>query len=192
MFETTTSSDLLSILEINHLRLEAINLYDRCLAEGNLTPLEKFIELQLTYDPPQIQLLGDIANDLQQRLLTLKAYHFDVRHRIVNMFEEMYKVDVTHLMPADQLEIFHFVQPNTVMLYLVEQSIALIEDERLVVLEVLRAACDTAGQLHADIQATEKLHDMILDWIYALGINFVRAGWQVLDWTSKPDATHIH
>src|SRR5512138_1553438 len=104
MFETTPHTDLLSMLEINHLRLEAINLYDRCLAEGNLVPLEKFIEQQLAYDPPQIQLLSDIANDLQQRLLTLKAYHFDIRQKIVVMFDEMYHIDVTDMMPADKLD----------------------------------------------------------------------------------------
>lgn len=193
MFETTTThTDLLSMLELNHLRLEAINLYDRCLAEGNLLPLERFIEQQLAYDPPQIQLLTDIANDLQQRLLTLKAYHFDIRQKIVVMFEEMYRLDVTHLMPADRLDDYHLLQPERVLMYVIEQGVSIQEDERMVLLEVLRASRETAGRLYEDVLLTEKLHDMILDWIYALTVNSARAGWQIFEWSVKSDSKHIH
>lgn len=192
MFETTSHSDLFSLLEINHIRLEAINLYDRCLAEGNLSPLEKFIEQQLAYDPPQIQLLTEIANDLQQRLLTLQAYHFDIRQKIVGMFDEMYHIDVTGIMPAEKLDTYHLLQPERVLMYAIEQGVPIEEDERLVLLEVLRAARDTATHLHRDILVTEKLHDMILDWIYALTVHFARAGWQTFEWVGKPDPKHIH
>jgi hypothetical protein len=192
MFDVADNPDFLSLVEINHLRREAIDLYDHCLAEGNPARLIKFIEQQLTYDPPQIQLLSDIANDIQQRLLTLNAYHFDVRQKVVNIFEEIYRVDITPLMPADLLETYHLIEPEQVVAYTREQGVELEEEEEIILTEMVRASRDMAGHLQRDILLTERLHDMILDWIYALSAAFARAGWQLLDWASNPGEQFVH
>src|SRR5690606_25880350 len=73
---------LASLAELNYLRLEAMDLFERCLTEGSPACLETFIEEQLSHEPPRLELLREVGEDLHQRLLSLREYHYDVLERV--------------------------------------------------------------------------------------------------------------
>jgi hypothetical protein len=97
MLESVMGQKLFSLVESGHLRIEAMQLFEQCLTNGDASAMMTFIERQLVYEPPRLQLLREIADDLQQRLLSLREYHFDVRERVVSTLSESYDVDISPL-----------------------------------------------------------------------------------------------
>src|SRR5687767_3679503 len=81
MFRESAASGAFSFAELNYLRMEAMDRFERCLTEGRSLPLESFVEEQLAQDPPRLELLREVAEDLHQRLQGLRENHFDVRGR---------------------------------------------------------------------------------------------------------------
>jgi hypothetical protein len=57
---------------LQHLRLEAMQALERCIAETEVQIMESFLEAQLILEPPPIELLREIAEDVQGRLYYLK------------------------------------------------------------------------------------------------------------------------
>lgn len=174
---TNNKPEMLSVVQQNYLRLEALDLFDRGLTEGNTTLIVNFIEKQLSYNPPRVTLLLDIAEDLHQRLFSLREYQFDIRAKMVNVFQSAYQVDVTAFMPADALHTYHLVQPMVVVDYVLQQGISLDSDEREILEHTLQASQEAAEHLQHDIFLTEKLHSMIQDWLTAFSATFVRTQW---------------
>jgi hypothetical protein len=56
-----------------HLRLEAMQAFERCIHETNIEIMEAFLESQLVLDPPPVELLRGIADDVRGRLYQLKT-----------------------------------------------------------------------------------------------------------------------
>jgi hypothetical protein len=108
---------LFSLAESSHLRIEAMQLFEQCLTNGDSSPLVGFIERQLVHEPPRLQLLREVAEDLQQRLLSLREYHFDVRERVVTALSESYAVDITPLTPSALLEHYHHLTPDEILAF---------------------------------------------------------------------------
>src|SRR5262245_38004075 len=100
MLDDFHSLGLFSLAEQHYLRLEAMDLFERCLTEGKPDCLQAFFEQQISQEPPRLQLLRDIAEDLHQRLLSLREYHFDVRDRVMRSLHDDFKVDITPLASA--------------------------------------------------------------------------------------------
>lgn len=179
MFEMYDQTNL-SLIELDQLRVEALDLYDRCLVENNPMQVIQFIERQLTHTPPRIQLLRHIADDVQHRLFSLREYHFDLREKIINTFDDIYNVDVTPLMPPDQLEAFHTVAPQTFLDYAIMQGLEIDSQEKMLLLEMIQTSREIASQLQSDIQLTSTVHTMIQEWINALSATTARKGWQLM------------
>src|SRR5262245_34621958 len=112
MLEPFDTSRLFAMAELNQLRAHALDLFDRCLAEGNAAPIVACVERMLAGEPPQLQLLREFADDLQQRLLSLRAYQFDVRKNVVQTLAQDYGVDITPLAPANALDHYHLLDPQ--------------------------------------------------------------------------------
>ncbi|GEM_PF-4695465 len=55
------------------LRLKAVELLESCLMEQDSQLFETFIENQLLSDPPPLDLLSDLAEDIDNRLRALRA-----------------------------------------------------------------------------------------------------------------------
>ena len=75
------SFEMFFMAEQDYLRVEAMDLFERCLTEGNPLHLMNFIQEHIAQDPPHLTLLQDIADDLQQRLIALRKYHLDIHER---------------------------------------------------------------------------------------------------------------
>jgi hypothetical protein len=189
MLENFNALTLIAMSELNQLRTQAIDLFDRCLAEGNTAPIVAFVERQVTGDPPQLQLLHDFAEDLQQRLLSLRAYHYDVRKNVVKTFAEAYGVDITPVVPASDLDHYHLTDAKDVLAYAQAQGAAFSDQDLILLGKLLEVSVKTAARLINDIKLTIELQEMVLDWLDALSMTVGRRFWSE-ETNSRPPAIH--
>lgn len=173
---------LFALTELNHLRHEAMQLFEQSLTQGNLMPMTAFIEEQLVHQPPRLQLLREITDDLQQRLLSLREYHFDVRERVVSTLHDNYDVDISSLAPQNQLDRYHHLTQDTILEYVQKHNPTLKRNDLLLIRKMVDASLQMAAQLQNDIQLTTHLFNLILDWTEALSASIAREHW--------PDTTH--
>ncbi|MBN1565877.1 MAG: hypothetical protein JXA10_18690 [Anaerolineae bacterium] len=168
---------LFALTELNHLRLEAVQLFEQCLTQGDLLPMMEFIEKQIVYTPPRLQLLRDITDDLQQRLLSLKEYHFDVRERVVTTLEESYHVNLTTLAPQAKLDRYHHLSQDEIIAHVQAQNPSLNEKDLALIRKLVDASLQMAAQLHNDIQLTTQLFNLVLDWTEGMSVTLAREQW---------------
>lgn len=77
-----------------HLRLEAMQALERCINETDIEIMESFLEAQLILDPPPVELLRGIADDVRGRLYHLKtnsAGEQECTEEILRLVEQIYK-----------------------------------------------------------------------------------------------------
>jgi hypothetical protein len=163
--------------ELNQLRAHALDLFDRCLAEGNAAPIVAFIERQLAGDPPQLQLLRDFAEDLQQRLLSLRAYQFDVRKNVIQTLSADYCVDITPLAPPNALDRYHLLNPQDLLAYVRAHSAALSDHDLVLLGKLLEVSVKASERLQRDIELTNELQNMVLEWFEAHSSTIGRRYW---------------
>jgi len=163
----------------NYLRLEAMNLFEQCLTRGDDSLFVSFIESQLVREPTRLDLLREIADDLQQRLLSLREYHFDVRDRVVRTLNESYGIDITPLTPSTLLDQYHFLTPDDVLTFAREKGVTLSEKDAALLRKMVEASVQIAAQLYDDIQLTMRLHALVLDWLAGMSIAVTRQFWSV-------------
>lgn len=185
MLDHLRSFALFSLAEQNYLRLEAMDLFERCLTEGCPDYLTAFIEQQLTQEPPRIELLQDVAQDLHQRLLGLREYHFDVRDRVLRTLRNDFQVDLSDIAPSDALARYHLLNPEHVLQYACNQNPHLKSRDQYMLRKILEASLDMASQLSADIEMTEDLFSFVMDWSDGLSTTAARRYW-LHTWEASP------
>lgn len=178
MLDTAREHRLFSISELARLRIEAMHLFEQCLTSGNKAPLVKFIQDQLLIDPPRLNLLNDLADDLQLRLLSLREYHFDVREQVIHTLLEDYDVDITPLAPASKPEMYHELDADTILQFVHANNVMLSADEQIMLAKMIEASIKTANQLHNDIELTSHIHSLVVDWLNGLSATIARNNWQ--------------
>ncbi len=168
---------LFAMAELNQLRVQALDLFDRCLTEGNPAPVVSFIERQVMGDPPHLQLLREFAEDLQQRLLSLRGNHFDIRERIVRTFAEGYGVDISALLPLNALAQYHLIAPQQVLDYTRQHAASITDNDLILLGKLLDVSIRTAERLQRDIKLTTELQTLVMDWLDALSSTVGRRYW---------------
>lgn len=177
MRDSMMRQKLFALTEHNHLRLEAVQLFEKCLIQGDLTPMIDFVEKQIVHDPPRLQLLRDITEDLQQRLLSLREYHFDVRERVVSTLDDSFQVNITALAPQAKLDRYHHLRADDILDFVQQHNPTLDENDLLLIRKMVDASLKMAGQLHNDIQLTTQLYHLVLDWTEAISVTVARQYW---------------
>jgi hypothetical protein len=177
MLESVMGRKLFSLAESSHLRIEAMQLFEQCLTNGDDSIMVAFIERQLVQEPPRLPLLREIADDLQQRLLSLREYHFDVRERVVSTLSESYEVDISPLAPAAMLDRYHLLQLDEVLAFVQKNNPTLSANDVVILRKMIDASLQMAAQLNEDIRLTRELYDLIQDWIEALSATIARRHW---------------
>jgi hypothetical protein len=180
--------NLRTLMELKRMRDEALELYDYCLAEGNIGPLQQFIEEQLALDPPPLLLLYEIADDIRLRVLTLREHYYDVRNQVVHVLRDMFHIDVGQIIPSDADIKTHPIDETTIMAILQSNGTQINDEERILLVELFQQAGQTASQLQQDIQITQTLQDMVLDWITAFAALSARE--YLDDYHSQPRKLH--
>ncbi|MCB9437046.1 MAG: hypothetical protein H6673_08665 [Anaerolineales bacterium] len=168
---------LTSFIEIEDLRTEAQSLYDHSLTEGNPVYFIDFIHRQLASSPPPLFLLRAIADDLQQRLFALREEHFNAREKVVNTFWDIYHLDITPILPPDQLDHYHTVKPKAIIAYVVQHGVDFGSEEQGILIDMINNSHNTAIQLQADIDLTRQMQTLLQDWLVALSAQYARGGW---------------
>ncbi len=158
MIDQLVPQGLFSIAEVYRLRVEAMHLYERCLTSGDDTSFIDFISAQVTQDPPRLSLLFGIAEDLEQRLLSLHAHHYDVQERVARALYEAYGTDFADLNAT-------------------EPPADLGDVDAQLVREVINASSEAAASLQVDIQTTHRLQQLVQEWAEGIGSLAIRETW---------------
>lgn len=104
MFVDPGNSDSFLYSDLNALRIEAMSLFERCVTDGTPARLLAFIEAQIAQDPPPVQLLREIADDLHRRLQSLRQLQFDLRAHTLHTLRESFGIDLAPLLPVNGFE----------------------------------------------------------------------------------------
>jgi hypothetical protein len=187
MYETYSELSLRALLQLKKMREEALELYDYCLAEGNPGPMINFIEEQIALDPPPLLLLYEIADDIQQRFMSLRENQFDVRHQVVQIFNDLYDMDVAVFFTEEKLEA---LTPQEAIDLLETNGAEIADDEKALLQRLINQSRDTAAQLGEDIRLTESVQEMVMDWALALASTVARDYSHSL--TLEPPTTILH
>jgi hypothetical protein len=177
MLEARMDQALISLAELNTLRLEAMDLFEQCLTKGDESALVSFIEFQLIQEPPRLQLMHDLADDLQQRLLSLREYHFDVRDRVVRVLSENYGIDLTALTSPAALNTYHLLTSTEVLAFVQQKDPALSDKDLALLRRMVEASLHMASQLQHDIVLTERLQSLVNDWLEGMNATIARRFW---------------
>ncbi len=162
---------LASLAELNYLRLEAMDLFERCLTEGSPASLEGFIEEQISQEPPRLELLREVAEDLHQRLLSLREYHYDVLERVWITLSQDFG------MTSGSADRNQLLQVEQVIAQLQMDNPLLTGEDEALLRKMLDTSLEAAQQLRSDILMTERLYMCIMDWVDGLNAHIARRFW---------------
>ncbi len=167
---------LFSLATFQTLRLEALNLFDRSLAEGKADYMERFLEQQVTQEPPPLELLSQIAEDIHQRLVALHQRHFDSRDQVRRTFQHQYGLDLTPFLPIDPLE-YHRLNLEEALIFFDQAQTHLSDDKQSILRDLLQDELARAARLYAELSLADELYTYLMDWLMALHIVSVRGAW---------------
>lgn len=156
---------------------QALELLNRCLAENNFSPIVAFVEQQVASEAPQIALLREFAEGVEQRLMFLRVHYFDVRQTVIKTFADQYGVDITDLMPAQEATRYHEIMPQQVLTHARTLRDTLSETDLGQLNDLLSRSAETTTLLHSEIQSVTALQMMLLDWVSALSADTSRRFW---------------
>ena len=165
---------LSSLAELNYMRLQAMDLFERCLTEGKPDSLKSFIEQQISQEPPRLILLREVSEDLHERLIGLHEYYLDIWERTLMTLKRDFGLQFdqrTLSAPFDRFEIEPLLEKIRA------SNDGLTSDEEAVLRKMLDTSLETAMQLRADIAMTERLYVYISDWIAGLSATVGRRFW---------------
>jgi hypothetical protein len=151
---------------------QARELYERCLTEGVPDPLIRFIDELIAQDPPRTQVLRDIADDLHQRLITLREQYFEARDRVLYIVRLRFALDLTPLV-APKPEIYHRLPIDDLINSIMRQKPLTPEDAHRL-RRILQVSHAIAAQVFNDAEMTEHMHVYINDWLIALNTRAAR------------------
>jgi hypothetical protein len=180
-------SGLSSLAELNYMRLEALDLFDQCLTEGNPTRIRTFIEQQIAVNPPRIGLLREVAEDLHQRLMGLHENYLELWQRTLEALKHDFSLDFSRDFATKP---FYKFEVDTIIVKLNAETVGLDKSDEAVLRKMLDAAVETALQLRADIAMTERLYVYISDWIDGLNATVARRYWA--DGRTDENPANIH
>jgi hypothetical protein len=189
MLDNFRALGLFSLAELNYLRSEAMDLFERCLTEGSPDFLMAFIERQIVHEPPRLDVLHELAEDLHQRLLSLRESHFDAREQVLRTLRSDFDVDLSPLTPASALHIYHQMNADNALQFISHHNPRLTHRDQLMLRQLLDASLELAAQLHDDIRMTEGLFTYVTDWTFGLSAVSARRTW-LNDWDEQPTGIH--
>ncbi|MCB9453414.1 MAG: hypothetical protein H6672_18435 [Anaerolineaceae bacterium] len=185
MLEQNRGWGLFSLAEISYLRIEAMDLFERCLTEGSPVYLKTFLDQQIAENPPRVELLHEVSEDLYLRLLSLQEYHADVREQVLRALRDEFDIDISPLAPANQMETYHLLETETVFAYLHQHSSRLTPQDTVMLRKTIEASLQMAAHLYADVLMTQELYHYLLDWLDGLFAVNIRRSW-VDSWETNP------
>lgn len=164
-----------SLATFQTLRLEALDLFDRSLADGNPEYLERFIQQQVAQEMAPLELLSQVAEDVHQRLLKLRQQHFDARDELRQNLLYQFGFDLTPFLPADPVEYHRMNLEAALSFYSVQSHVT--DEIHANLTRRLREAQVSAAELYQVVMLADELYTYLTDWLMALHIVSVRGAW---------------
>ncbi len=177
MTEDFAPSEYLENPEEVALRNQALDLFERCLAEGNAQTYVQFVHQQIDNHPARIDLLYDFAEDLHQRLMALRQSQFDVRKHTLHTVMESYNIDLSQIAPPQRLAEYHLLRIDHLTSYLRQHHRKLPSRDVAALCKVVKASLVIAEGLQGDVQLTRSLLDYVTDWAEALNLAQIHDNW---------------
>ncbi len=174
MMDESEHDQALPMVELNALRMEAMAIYERCLAESSAASFQRFLERTLTQLPPPVALLNEISDDLFQRLQTLRQTEFDLRDRLISGIQTDYAVELSGVLPLRDLDHLAQIQPGVLAAPLLPLLSAV---QHRAVVQALEEARQAAARLSTQRHLTHLLYDDVMTWATALHVVAVRGYW---------------
>ena len=166
---------LYSLATFQTLRLEALDLFDRSLTDGNPEYLERFIQRQVAQETAPLELLSQVAEDVHQRLLKLRQRHFDARDDLRQTLLYQFGFDLTPFLPADPVEYHQMNLEAALSFYRLQSHVT--EEIHASLQQRLLEAQASAAELYLVMMLADELYAYLTDWLMALHVNSVRGAW---------------
>lgn len=190
MLDQLNAQDIFSLVEHNQLRTQAMDLYERCLTEGKPDYLIGFVENQLLLEPPPLELLYDLMQDLHHRWVTLREHLFDTRNRLLNGLWSNYQIDLNSSGIVHSLDEFHLIDPDQMLASIGRAYPALSKRDLRRVRKEIVTSLTVGYQLYSDALMTTRMIKFVQDWAAGLGTDEIRRSWT--DRLDQNSTSRIH
>ena len=184
MFIDPGKSDSFLFSDLNALRIEAMTLFERSMRDGTPARLVAFVEAQIAQDPPPVQLLHEIADDLHRRLQSLRQLQFDLRAHMLHTLRENFGIDLAPLLPMNGFD--SHLSVDVILARLLPDG----APDELSLRHTLETTFEASRNVTDDILMVEGLHNFLIDWATALSVNRARGSWIEDSFNSPPSKLH--
>jgi hypothetical protein len=171
MFVDSGSSDSFRFGNLNALRIEAMSLFERSMRDGTPARMLAFVEEQIAQDPPPVQLLHEIADDLHRRLQSLRQLQFDLRVHTLYALRENFGLDLAPLLPMNGFE------PHLSVDVILARLLPDGAPDELSLRHMLETTFEASHNVTDDILMVEGLYNFLIDWATALSVHNARGSW---------------
>lgn len=157
--------------DLNALRIEAMSLFEHCARDGTPARLLAFIEVQIAQEPPPVQLLREIADDLHRRLQSLRQLQFELRAHTLHTLRDQFGVDLSPLLPLNGFD------PQMSVDAIVGRLLPGGAPDEMALRHTLETAFEASLRVTDDILMVEGLYNCLIDWATALSVYTVHESW---------------
>ena len=171
MFIDAGNADSFLFSDLNALRIEAMSLFERCAKDGMPARLLAFIEVQIAQDPPPVQLLHEIADDLHRRLQSLRQLQFELRAHTLHTLRENFGIDLAPLLPLSGFD------PQMSVDGIIARLLPEGAPDEMALRHTLETAFESSLRVTDDILMVEGLYEFLTDWATALSVHSARGSW---------------
>ena len=154
--------------DLNTLRIEAMSLFERCCKDGTPAALLAFIEQQIAKEPPPLQLLGEIAEDLHSRLQSLRQLQFDVRSYTLHTLRDDFGLDLSPLFPLNGFD--HQMSVDNIIGRLLPDG----APDEAALRHTLESAFEASRRVMEDVLLVESIYNFLTDWTTGLSVRAAR------------------
>lgn len=170
--------------DLNALRIEAMSLFERSMKDGTPARLLAFVEAQIALDPPPVQLLREIADDLHRRLQSLRQLQFDLRAHTLHTLHENFGIDLAPLLPVNGFD------PHLSVDVILARLLPDGAPDEMSLRHTLETTFEASLRVTDDILMVEGLYDFLIDWATALSVHSARGAWIEGVFNSPPSKRH--
>lgn len=184
MFIDPRMPDSFLYSDLNTLRIEAMSIFERSMMDGTPARLLAFIEAQIAQDPPPVQLLHEIADDLHRRLQSLRQLQFDLRVHMLNTLRENFGIDLAPMLSVNGLD--PHLSVDVILARLLPEG----TPDELSLRHMLETTFEASRNVTDDILMVEGMYNFLTDWATALSVNRARGSWIEDSFISPPSRLH--
>lgn len=171
MHDDVEPSEAFAFADFNAQRMEALYLFDYAVSAGKDEGFQAFIERCVLQEPPPIELLREIAEDVRSRVISLRHAQFEAREQLVAALRDELPSEAAALLPLldhqpDEL------MPSTLRTLLGTRGVFPAHKGAL---PRTTAALELYEHLRYRVQMSEHLNKYVADWVNGIGILAARS-----------------